>query len=397
MENTTNFNQSDKYQVDLEFKLMRACISLDQRRDKRIYEILDITINWSRFYILSTQHGIFPICCKQLLSLKDAHLPPEAILKWEEAFETNTQNNLRLSWKLIHCLELLSKNGIESIVLKGPVFAIQIYRDITLRQFSDLDILIHQTDFSKVYEILLQSGYIPSIKLDNNQRNFLIRSDNHFSFYRQEDILEVHWDIGPKENVHPLAPEQLWIEVNYVHLYEKDIWTLSPENTILFICLHGAKHGWNQLKWIVDLAYLYQSISDDTLLEILARVKLNGFYRQVCLGLLLAENLVDARLPSKVHVIIESDPHAKFLASRVMANIINDTFTTSPISNYWFYLQTRERWQDRLHYIIDILFVPKTPDWLAISLPDKLYFLYYLIRPFRLLYHAGKSAITARN
>lgn len=163
MANTTNFNQSDKYQVDLEFNLMRACISLDQRRDKRIYEILDITINWSRFYILSTQHGIFPICCKQLLSLKDAHLPPEAILKWEEAFETNTQNNLRLSWKLIHCLELLSKNGIESIVLKGPVFAIQIYRDITLRQFSDLDILIHQTDFSKVYEILLQSGYIPSI------------------------------------------------------------------------------------------------------------------------------------------------------------------------------------------------------------------------------------------
>ena len=384
--------RSNEDSRSLEDELLIASVSLDQTKVDRIPAILENPLDWSLIIQSAIHQGILPIFCLRILSAAERGLPPKVLELINAKLQVHRQSIVRLTWKLVQCVEALTSNGIETIILKGPILALQAYGDLNMRQFSDLDILIHQTDFPKVYDLLVKSGYTPVFKLDDRQKNYIRRTDNHFQFKRQGDMLEVHWEIGPLENIHPLTAELMWQEINTVQLFDKELWALSLENTILFLCLHGAKHGWKQLKWIVDLAYISRSCHEDDWIRLIEQARRYGLLRQVCLGLLLAEELVDAALPTMIQDNINEDRQAELLASKVKAGLFGDHSQPSLLESYLFYLQTRERWGDRLHYLIELLLLPKKPDWLMITLPENIYILYYLIRPIRLIYLAGKAA-----
>ena len=377
-----------------ELELVITCISLDPLKEMRIDQILDNTLDWSKFMQIANQQGVLPICCQQVINHSDHRIQSDTIDSCNEIIRVNHQKNLRLAWKLVECVNLLADHGIEHVVLKGPIFAVQAYPNLSLRQFSDLDILIHPKDFSKVYDLLEASGYEPKQKLGRKQIKFQVWSDNQYSFYRQGDTFEIHWDVAPRENIDPWLSEQMWKEKCTVQVLDKRIETLSLENTILFICLHGAKHGWKQLKWIVDLAYYYPLIPENAWTALLDYAKRNGLSRQLSLGLLLASDLVGLTIPGNIHDLISSDPHAQELASKVAASLFRGTLQISLMNDYLFYGSTRERWKDRFCYFIELIFVPKNPDWNTLLLPEWLYFMYYLTRPIRLLYLASKSLLT---
>ena len=242
--------------------MILSSISLDQGKDERIRELLTHEINWQDLGQIALHQGVFPLFYLRLKAAAEGQIPPESATLFDQRLHSIAQNNIRLTWKLIQLIELLSSQAVEFLVLKGPVFALQAFGDLALRQFTDLDILIHPEDFSEVYELLCQGGYTPIFELGSTQKRFQVQSDNHFSFKRQGDVIEVHWKIAPQENIYPIKPEQIWQELNSVSLLEREIPSPSPENTILFACLHGAKHGWRQLKWIVDLAYLSQTFNN---------------------------------------------------------------------------------------------------------------------------------------
>jgi hypothetical protein len=79
-------------------------------------------------------------------------------------------------------------------------------------------------------------------------------------------------------------------------------------------------------------------------------------------------------------------PHSR-LAGSVAHNFIPSTERAA--AGTIFYLQARERIQDRLYYVLDQALVPKQADWMAISVPEVFYPLYYFLRPLRLIYKFG--------
>jgi hypothetical protein len=379
---------------DLEHKLVFAAVSLDRSKDYRIYEILKGTLNWSLVLQIATQNGVFPLVYQRLLALAEKQIPMEEISRWKALFQVNTQNNLRLTWKLVECVKLLLSGGITCVVLKGPIYALQAYGNIALRNFSDLDILIHPIDFSNANDILEKSGYVPTIELDPRQKKYLFRTNNNCSYTLQGDIVELHWDIAPPGSILLFTPDQLWTNIISINILDQDINTLSLEDTILYICLHGAKHGWNQLKWIVDLANVSRSISEDAWYPLLDHAKQKGLFRQVCLGLLLAIDLVNADVPSEIRDQLNSNLVAQALVAQVKENLFKLSNARSPVDNYNFYMRSLERLQDRLYYLLGLIFKPEEADWLIISLPEKMYFGYYFFRPLRLLYKYGKAAFS---
>ena len=383
--------QGNKYSPDLEHKLVFIALSLDRSKDNRIFEILEHTLDWSLVLQIALQNGVFPLVHRKIMAFAEKQMPLEEIMRWKKLFQANTQNNFRLTWKLIEFIKLLLNNGVTCVVLKGPIYALEAYRDLALRQYSDLDILIHQSDFLKVGEILEQFGYVPTIKLDTGQKKFQLRSNNHFLYSFQGDIFEVHWDILPPWSISHFTQEQVWSNIIPKIILEQEVYTLSPEDTILYICAHGAKHGWSQLKWIVDLAYLSQYFNEIEWLPLLKHAKQFGLYRQVCLGLLLAINLVDAEIPNKVLNQLNFNRSDQKLASQVLKSLSKLPDNRSQISDYKFYWMSLDRWQDRLRYIFSLIFIPEETDWKKISLPENLYSAYYFLRPLRLLYKYAKT------
>jgi len=76
-------------------------------------------------------------------------------------FRSNVQRNLLLTAELLRLLDLFAVHGIAAAPFKGPVLAASAYEDLSLRQFSDLDVLVNRRDILKAEGLLASQGYEP--------------------------------------------------------------------------------------------------------------------------------------------------------------------------------------------------------------------------------------------
>jgi hypothetical protein len=379
-------SQGYKLAVDREQDLILSAISLDISCNQKVFSLLKSGVDWSKLIVLAHRHGIFPYLYHSLNEFAENQIIPKIRQELDNLMEANVHKNIRQIWKLTQCIDIFRANHIECIVLKGPAIAFTAYGDLSLRPYSDLDILIQEKDFSFAYSLLEQAQFYPAYKLYQKQLNFQLRTGDQFSFNQKGDILEMHWRIAPRENIRPSYTQQMWREVQTIKVLDKNIDVLSQENSILFICLHGAKHGWNQLKWILDLALLSRSVPEDFWMNLIKKSIDMGVGRQLNLGLLLTQDMIGITFPKTVNEVIYKDHQAIRLARIVETNLFRRPSKSTILDNYFFYFNTRECWRDRLHYLVSLIFVPKQPDWQTISLSGWIYPLYYALRPVRLFY-----------
>lgn len=190
--------------------------------------------------------------------------------------------------------------------------------------------------------------------------------------------------------------EDLWQRRQTLSLLGVTVPTLAPEDLLLSLCAHGAKECWGKLKWICDVAELIRaqpSLDWETVLQ-----RANQFHsrRLLLLGLALASEMLDAKLPKTIETLIESEGASAILPSvdRVIPALIPQVYGylfgslplgTDRLSPMLFRLWVRDRWQERVQYFIWRLSVPNVRDRRLIVVPHPLSPLYYLIRPLRLV------------
>ena len=63
--------------------------------------------------------------------------------------ESNAALNVLLTAEMVRLLELFEGNQIPAVPYKGPAIGVGVYRNLALRQFADLDILVPDTDVWK--------------------------------------------------------------------------------------------------------------------------------------------------------------------------------------------------------------------------------------------------------
>jgi hypothetical protein len=67
--------------------------------------------------------------------------------------------NLYLQGELIKILAAFQTHHIPAMPIKGPVLAMTVYGDLACRQFSDLDLLIHEHDIAQARALLARAGF----------------------------------------------------------------------------------------------------------------------------------------------------------------------------------------------------------------------------------------------
>jgi hypothetical protein len=73
--------------------------------------------------------------------------------------------------------------------------------------------------------------------------------------------------------------------------------SLSNTQLLLALCLHGTKHFWSSLGWLVDLAELMRRDTGIDSQWVRVQARANGCERRVGLGLRMAKDLLDAPVP----------------------------------------------------------------------------------------------------
>jgi hypothetical protein len=198
-----------------------------------------------------------------------------------------------------------------------------------------------------------------------------------------ERHIDVHWGFYLKWLFDPMNGDQQWIRAEKTSLGGATIPTLSNEDLLLVLSIHGAMHCWSNLKLVSDLAKLVE-IREIDWLYVFQQAVLKRCQRMIFTGLLLANRLLEAPVPNQILNKAKKDDTALLLAKKV-----RDRFCSNVQLGIWntqaFLVMSNDRLADGLRPFIKLALTPSIGDWQAIPLPKFLHFIYFLARPIRLI------------
>lgn len=354
----------------------------------RIRSILSETqIDWGYFFLLSRRHAVTPLVYRQLKH----HVPPEKLQQFKKHSLENSARNVVLNAELCRLIKWFSDEGIEAIPYKGPILALFAYDDLALRRFVDLDVIVKKNDVARARDLLLADDYALAKPLSAEQQELLLRTQHNLQFTKDNRrlIVELHWEVAPHLFASTVQTETLWRHLVSFNLNGTTVQTLSADDLLFSLCVHGSRHLWERLGWICDVAELI-SRRDLNWTALLERAANADSERMFLLGLHLAATLLDAPLPREVKLRCDADKGLAPLAANIVEHLFNgpEHVPATPREILKYNLGVRKSLSARARYLVHIL-RPTDGDVARRSLPAGLHFAYYLMRPFRLIFRTG--------
>lgn len=333
-------------------------------------------LNWDYLFATAQAHGLLPLLHKHLTGLA----PPHFLSRLKRESVANSQNVLHLVSKQLRIYKLFKQNHIPVALFKGPLLAQMAYGEISLRQAGDIDILISRRHFAQARALLESLGYEMSPRLTSAQLASHLANHCELQFMRDEwfTVVDLHWDLAPRSFVFKLHGDEVMSRLQTVSLAGTTVETFGPEDLVLYLSMHGAKHLWRRLEWIVSLAEVLRATPDLNWDLLVQRAEQAHATRMLALGLRLVEKFSDVRVP------VLADSGMQQMAAQVHEQLFNTFGAAESTETNLYNLRIMDRKRDALISTLRAIFVPTLPDWQAVALPAPLHSLYYAFRPLRL-------------
>lgn len=378
---------------EVDLLLLCARAHLDEQQRQRIRDLVPQNLDWNYLLQLADRHGLQPLLHWHLTTVCPNTVPQEPQQSLRVAFQRVSALNILLTHELQKLIALFAENNVTAVPYKGPALALQLFGNVALRQFSDLDLLVHPRDVLRARDLLLRDGYEPLPPLTEGQQALLLRTQCNLPFSREQKrmIVELHWKVSAPSFARPFETEDFWSRLVDGKLETTNIKLPAAEDLLLALCIHGSKHLWERVAWIADIAGLISSKEELNWEELISRARSTGSERMLLLGLQLAERLLEVSLPDEVKSALKADAKVGLLADDVVRDLFTPGLTPSGISGYFlFQIKARRRLRDKINYL-RFTFTPNEEDLVRFNLPSSLSFLYYLVRPVRLVVTGGPS------
>jgi len=379
------------YPRELELILCCARTRISGEARTRIRELLNEQLDWRRFLEAAENHGVKALVSRQLLN-EFAEAVPSS---WREIlrkdFEAHARRNLILTAELVRVVSLFESAGIPAIPYKGPALAEWAYGDVALRQFTDLDIAVRQRDIPRAAGLLEREGYrseFGAIAATEGERPMM--SEYGFRHAAWGLLVELQTETTLRYFPRRLDLDDLSTRRKRVGLAGGKVSTFSPEDTLLLLSVHGAKHFWERLMWVADIAELARTENGMDWERAFAAASRMGVRRIVRLALGAAGRLVDAPLPDAVKREVESDAAAGRLAEGICRRYSLSAQMNVPVfERFRFRVRLRENFWQGLRYGMRLATSPTNPDQDKVPLRPRLRRLHRVLRPFLLISRYG--------
>lgn len=366
-------------------------------------------VNWDALLQLALHHRVYPLVYETLSQLNNPAIHENTLGYLQQKYRDNAVKGLCLTGETVRVVKCLESHGIRAVVLKGPPLASRLYGDVAIRPYKDIDILVPPDELVKAQGILEKEGY-RAINIPYPEQNFtskqfrIIKRSLHQGFHvsywhNMKNVnIEVHWRFG--KSIHELTfPNES--NINRIEIAGYLLPVLCEEDWLIYLIVHGAGHAWFRLRWLVDIARFVQQEGIDWE-KTAFMAKSIGIQTLLHQSLILANRLLDAHVPVNFQSVIVSD-RAAWRLSQLAINVCLATAeyeiwgSNGLCVSYWqdiYNFYARKGWKNRFNYILKNLkklFSPSIYDFMTISLPDKLFVLYYVLHPFCFLYRRLKK------
>ena len=353
----------------------------------RILQCLATPLQWPLVLERAYSHQVYPLLYRNLRDLGFPGVPETVQAELKGLFMANALRNQLLAEELARLLGLFSEAGIRVVPLKGVALAQSLYGDTAARVCADIDLLVPPASLAQAIELILAAGYRNQVS-DPYFSKLVLRHGRHFNAVRDgrgvSFLVELHWELVQHSSRDDEAVQDLWAEARPQTCFGAPAFVLSSEWEAVYLAIHAADHGWEMLKWLVDIhqTVVSGSVNWRKAMEKAELLELGLVIRQtlavsaLLLGTPLPASCAPATLPERLRTfpqppLPEDSPEA-ILAFR--------------------HLRVLRRPSDKLRYFATIIFAPKPTDLEFLRLPRHLGFLYYFMRPLRLAWKwAGRT------
>ena len=169
---------------------------------------------------------------------------------------------------------------------------------------------------------------------------------------------------------------------------------LPVEEGLLILCIHGAKHLFERLKWICDIAELIRAHPGIDWDRVVKLAKTFRIERILYLGLFLAHTMLDIDLPAVILKKAVNNSEVRSLAEGVQDKLFSSLNPAVVNGDQKVaFLRMRDRWWERVQYWLYLCMTHNPAEKIPSGLPLPLLF-FLMCQPIRV---TGKFLVRSEN
>lgn len=368
-------------QLSAEHELILRCARthVEPSHAARIHSILDTELDWQRLVSDSSHHGLLLLVYQNLKRISPEKVPEDWLVSLESSFKQKIICNLQMLAELLELLKSLEQEGIKALPYKGPVLAVRAYNRLSLREYCDLDLLVDHRDIPRVHERMTAIGYQAAYPWSNKE--WIHRIPGQYLFKKRGGTVEVHTPETMRYFPRPLDLSSILSRVQTISLAGHELPSIAAEDLLPMLCVHGATHFWDSLKWICDIAELIRNAVTLDWEMTAARARELACERMLFLGLYLAKELFQTALPEAISQAISEDRAVERMSRRIFPLLFESLSPPGLLERCHFRFRMSGGALRGARYCWRMAFSPTEDDWAGSRLPPSIS---SILRPLRL-------------
>jgi hypothetical protein len=386
-----NSNWREGLRPERELILCCAHTRLDDATAGRIREILRGPLSWSDVMATAFDHHVDPFLYENLKLAGDGLVPAAWLDNMRDTARKSGGMAVLFFSELLRIYEIFEAEGVPLIPFKGPVLGWLAFRSLTRRRFLDLDFFVPQKHMPRAAALLKSAGFDGKYEQVDELAGRTGYVPGQYGFFREatRTQVELHTERTLRYFPVPLDFEKMSRRLITVEMCGRKLRTFSIEDTLVMLCVHGAKHFWDRLGWLLDVAELIaaQPVDWPLTMRIAAKLKCT---RLLLLGLYLAHDLLNAPVPETILEQARRDSNVQWLAAKVRGELAGGASPHMGIlPRAAFRFRSRDGVADAVGHMLRLATMPTENDRRNVRLPKALVPLYALVRPWKLIRQYG--------
>ena len=380
-------------QFSTEFHFLLLCLQsqCDPQKAAAIQAFDLKQMDWKQLRLLIRSHKVSSLVYESLAESRDL---PESFKNWLIVeFEQNKKRTAALNLEISYISQVLKEAGITPILLKGPLLSKQLFDKAYSRNTGDLDWLLKPEQIKEVYELLGSLGYqtiFHDFHLTEKRWNYILNNAHDFALTHpaRRVMNEIHWCLDANKALFPESLTTGFFERAQLYPYGNlQVLSLSNEDLLLYLCYHGARHVWYMLRWLVDIHEILRGAVEINWDVFFERAQQFGLQYCVTSAFNLSNLFWGGEFPS---LPWESDANQIWLDKKALESLSGSERKQGARGRFnglkiAYYSSRLKKGKSVIWQSFKSSFINKD-DWKYVNLPDRLFFLYVLFRPFLWVY-----------
>ena len=273
---------------------------------------------------------------------------------------------------LTDVVQCLTTSDIDVRVVKGAPLSVRLYGDGVARSYGDHDLLIDPADLNHAIRLLHAEGF-EGVGDDARIVDWLLRGRRlppipELSMVGRDGTwLDIHASLSRRWFSVGIDP---WAFPDSVQIGAIEVPVMPIEHEFLYLAVHGARHGWQRLGWVRDIAAITHRCNDLHWDLIVEASKAAGLDRMVAVALRLVDGLFGVAPPPAAGVLLDDAPDAVEELARSALHLMVQP-PTSAVQRIPYLLRSKRTIVERIAMIgslitdytaEDLALLPTSPD-----------------------------------